>query len=486
MRLEQTPRTEQTVKISARLVTSSTILHLSADELESTINQEKNENPVLEVTEQTICLFCSTPLYGSSCTVCGRFTQNASSIDSQQQQCMLQEGSWEQPSYAFFYDNDNYGFADADNEDSYDPMARIPTNETLEEELLQQLMALISPEDASIAEQLVGNLNERGYLEISVTEIADYLQVPIQRVTTVLSQLQTLEPLGVGARDLRECLLIQFAAISEQQTPHPLAYALIDRYLKQWGHNQYTEIARQLHVPEREVRQTCQYIRNTLHPYPGYLYRSSHHDTPLGSGISYIHPDIIIRQGENGFEVELMEEKRYNFRIDTNYVLPGDHAEPLSSESSSDMQRYMYQNRDRAKFFVDCIHRRWRTLKRVAEIVINHQREFLEKGIRYLYPLTRAEVASILHLDEGTVSRATANKYALLPNGQLIPIAYFFDGSLRIKDMLHELIQAEDIHHRLSDEELARQLTARGIPLARRTITKYREEMGIGSSRERT
>jgi RNA polymerase sigma-54 factor len=149
------------------------------------------------------------------------------------------------------------------------------------------------------------------------------------------------------------------------------------------------------------------------------------------------------------------------------------------------VQNYMRQHNERAQFFVDCIQRRWRTLRRVTEFIVDYQRDFFEKGVRALRPLTRAEVAARLGLDEGTVSRATANKYALLPNGRLIPLADFFDGSLGIKDILRELIQSEHPKHRLSDDELARLLNERGIPMARRTVTKYREEMGIGSSRER-
>ncbi|GCE06477.1 RNA polymerase factor sigma-54 [Dictyobacter aurantiacus] len=484
MRLEQTPRTDQNVRISARLVTSSTILHLSADELERTINQEQTENPALQVTEQRICQFCSTPLYGPTCTVCGRITQNIPQMafaPETPRHTISADSPWEQQ--LFFYDSDNYGFNEADNDDAYDPMARIPTSETLVENLLHQLEALIPPEDAPIAEQLVGNLDSRGYLEIPVEEIARHLRVPLKRVTYVLGQLQTLEPVGFGARNPRECLLLQLTALKEQQEPPPLAEILIDRYLEQLGHNQFAEIARKLKVTEAEVRHASDYISAMLHPYPSYIYNSVNNDTPLGSSTSYIHPDIIIRKAENGFEVELMEEKRYNFRIETHYAGSG---EQVSSENNTDIQKYMYQNRDRAKFFVDCIRRRWRTLRQVAELVVSLQKDFLEKGtLFYLYPLTRAEVASILNLDEGTVSRATANKYALLPNGRLIPIAGFFDGSMRIKDMLRELIQAEKPCHRLSDEELAHILAERGIPLARRTVAKYREEMGIGSSRER-
>jgi RNA polymerase sigma-54 factor len=299
----------------------------------------------------------------------------------------------------------------------------------------------------------------------------------------VLRQLQTLEPRGIGARSPKECLLIQLYALSETDAPPPLTYALIDTYLDYLRRNQLPEIARQLKVSEQEVRHAWHYIRTTLHPYPAYLYRTDTHGIGLTNDAPYIHPDVIIRQSDTGFEIELIEEERYNFHVVRQYS--GHSAIAETCTNNSDFHRYMHSQKDRAKFFVDCINRRWKTLRRVVEIVINHQRAFLEKGIRYLRPLTRAEVAAQLHLDEGTVSRTTAGKYVLLPNGQLMALADFFDSSLGIKDRLRELIQAEDSHHRLSDEELARLLTAQGIPLARRTVTKYREEMGIGSSRTR-
>ncbi len=487
MRLDQSLKPQQTVRVSTKLVTSSTILHLSADELERTIHQEQAENPALEVTEQRICLFCSTPLYGPTCSVCGhsnRTTQplSVNDIDTYYDPAGLQ---WGQQT---FYDIDNYGFSDIDNEEMYDPLARISSGETLAEELLQQLTALVPSEDAPIAEQLVGNLNERGYLDIGLYEIAELLHVSIDRVEYVLNSLQMLEPAGIGARDLRECLLIQLRVLSEQSLPHPLAYALIDRYLDQLGHNHFQEIARRLKVTEQEVRQASQYIRTALHPYPAHVYQSMFNDTrfnPGTSDIPYIRPDVIIRRGENGLEVELMEEKRYHFRVEGQYQSPKIPAQLAPTAAQSD-HRYFHQNRDRAHFFVDCIQRRWQTLKRVAEMVVAIQHDFLEKGVRHLLPLTRADIAKYLRLDESTISRATANKYALLPNGHLMPIASFFDSSLTVKDQIRALIHNESNHHRLSDEEIARLLTTEGTHLARRTITKYREEMGIGSSRERS
>jgi RNA polymerase sigma-54 factor len=487
MRLEQTPRPDHALKVSTRLVTSSNILHLSADELEQIVNQEQTENPALEVIEYRVCLFCgTTPMCGQVCATCGHFSHQTQQVSTQTDLPRHDHDTLidDTQGYAqqIFYDIENA--ADGENDESDDPIMRIPTGETLEDALLQQLAAIISPDDADIAEQLVGNLNERGFLDVTPEEVASYLQTSLERVAYVLGQLQTLEPLGIGARSPKECLLIQLHALSKTDAPPPLTYPLIDTYLDHLGRNQLHEIARQLKVSEQEVRQAWHYIRTTFHPYPAYLYRTDTQGIIPTNDAPYIHPDVIIRQGDSGFEVELIEEERYKFHVARQY--PIHSAITDTSTNNTDFYHYTHSQKDRAKFFVECINRRWRTLRRVVEIVVDHQKAFLEKGIlRYLRPLTRAEVAAQLHLDEGTVSRTTASKYVLLPNGRLMPLADFFDSSLGVKDRLRELIEAEDPGHRLSDEELTHLLTAQGISLARRTVTKYREEMGICSSRAR-
>lgn len=481
MRLEPTPKPDHALRVSAKLVTSSTILHLSADELELTVTQEQIENPALEVYEQRICLFCGVLMQGTSCASCGNFSQTGSPTFSTNETVNSDEPQWNEQQQ---YTSDGYTWIESDEDDEFDPLARIPMGQTLAEVLLQQLESLISPDDALIAEQLVGNLNERGYLEISLSEIATYLAVPLERVMYVLSQLQTLEPLGIGARDLRECLLIQLQTLQAQKPEQALAALLIDRYLTRLGKGQFQEIARELKIPEPEVRQAAHYIRSTLNPYPAHSYTSDINTNRTGT--AYMRPDITIRAGENGYEVELIEEKRYQFRLSQSYQRHSIQALTQPNDATGvEVQRYVNHQAERARFFIDCMHRRWHTLKRVTELIVGYQREFLEKGVRFLRPLTRAEVATRLNLDEGTVSRATANKYALLPNGRLMPISDFFDGSLGLKDILRELIASEEPRHRFSDDELARLMSARGLPIARRTITKYREEMGIPSSRER-
>src|ERR1700694_1065215 len=308
MRLEPTPRPDHTLRVSARLITSSTILHLSSDELERAVTQEQMENPALDVSEKRVCLFCGSSLQGPFCANFGHFgqpTQPGCSTGETHQDDQPAEQQW---SEYHSYDIYDYRLNEYDDDDEFDPLARISVDQTLADTLLQQLDSLIAPEDALIAEQLVGNLNDRGYLDISAQEIADYLQAPVERVEYVLRQLQTLEPVGIGARDLRECLLIQLEALAEQEPPHPLAYALIDRHLDHLGKSHFPEIARVLKVPEQEVRQAAQYIRGNLNPFPAHAYQA---DTDNGATAAYTRPDIVIRRGESGFEVELIEEKRY-------------------------------------------------------------------------------------------------------------------------------------------------------------------------------
>jgi RNA polymerase sigma-54 factor len=479
MQLEPRPRPEHVQRVSAKLITSSNILHLSSDELERAVSQEQIENPSLEVHEQRICLFCGSRLYSQTCVVCGHFAQASTAASEGPINYDIPPGSSLNGQQNLF-DFDNYAFAEIDREDENDPLASIPTGETLAETLLQQLEALITPADEAIAEQLVGNLSERGYLEIDLEEVAHLLEVPLERVEYVLSQLHTLEPLGIGARNAPECLLIQLHALSEQETPPPLAFRLIDRYLSKIARGAFAEIARELRAPEHEVREAALYIRKKLYPFPALIYQGETFGARQGSEATFIRPDVIVRRGDAGFEVELIEKKRYAFSL--NNATAGSEASEIHR---AEMRRYIHHSGDRARFFIDCIQRRWQTLNAVAAFVVEHQRVFLERGVRYMRPLRRVDVALELGLDEGTVSRAVANKYALLPNGRLIPMSDFFDGSLGVKDMLRELIAGEERGRRLSDEELARLMQFQGIAMARRTVTKYREEMGIGSSRER-
>ncbi len=232
MRLEPTPRPDHVLRVSARLITSSTILHLSSDELEHALTQEQIENPTLDVRENRVCLLCGTPMYGATCPACGHFAQQMLETPP-----ILRRLPTSQSQSLSGLINRLFLISTI----TVLPMLMQRTSLISSHKFLSRLRLkrycsnnskpLITPDDAPIAEQLVGNLNEHGLLEASIEEIATVLNIPLTRVAYVLSQLQTLEPLGIGARDARECLLIQLQALSEQESPHPLAYALIDNYL---------------------------------------------------------------------------------------------------------------------------------------------------------------------------------------------------------------------------------------------------------------
>ncbi len=462
----QTLLPQQQVNISAKLIASIKILQLSAEELEQAIAQEVLEDPAFEVEEMSQCQRCGAQMQDGVCPTCG------GTVSTSQSDGMLE---WE--------DYSDPGLGGGEEED-FDPLARVEDAASLEEVLLWQMQAIIEPDDLPIAEYLIGSLDSHGYILTSVEEAAHILRVEVERVQRVLSLLQMQEPLGIGARDLRECLLIQLRWFREQGKPQPLAEELIAHHLGQVAERRYMDIARELHVPSSHVRQACQFIRRNLNPHPAHAHDPSAINF-FGGRVhtTLVRPDVVIRRTETGFEAEVVENKKYQFRINSTYQQLIATLDP--SQSSEEERQHIRQYVARAQFFIDCVRQRWETLKKISDALVDYQREFLEKGVRYLRPLTRGELADRVELHESTISRATANKFVLLPEGRTIPFDDFFDASLRAKDTLRELIEAEDAKHPLSDEELAARLADRGMNVARRTVAKYRESLHILPSRMR-
>jgi RNA polymerase sigma-54 factor len=454
------------VNISAKLIASIKILQLSAEELEQEIAQEALDNPAFEVEELGQCQRCGAQMKDGLCPTCGG-TVSTSQSDGVR--------DWD--------DFSDPGLVGGDDED-FDPLARVQDAASLQEVLLWQMQAIIDPADLPIAEYLIGSLDSHGYILTSVEEVARILRVEVERVQRVLSLLQMQEPVGIGARDPRECLLIQLRWFREQGKPQPLAEELVARYLPRLAERRFMEIAREIHVPSSHVREAWKFIRANLNPYPAHAFDSS--ATSFSGGrvhTTLVRPDVVIRRTETGFEAEVVENKKYQFRVNPTYRNLITALDP--AHSSEEDRQHIRQYTSRAQFFIDCIHQRWETLRKISDALVEYQYEFLEKGNRALRPLTRGELAEHVGLHESTISRATANKFVLLPEGRTIPFDDFFDGSLRAKDTLRELIDSEDPRHPFSDEELAALLAQRGMNVARRTVAKYRESMHILPSRLR-
>jgi RNA polymerase sigma-54 factor len=476
----QSPAAQQSLNISAKLIASIKILQCSAEELEQTIAHELAENPALELDELASCTRCGAALRSGLCPVCDRQVNDALHDPR------LDLAAWDDDYLPHGPD------LTAGDEADYDPLDFVRTGATLSDYLLRQLGSILDDEDLPIAEYLVGSLDSHGYVTVSVRETAETLRVSEQGVERVLSTLQSLNPPGIGARDLRECLLIQLRAFEDQGQLQSVARRLLESYLPELGEHHFVEIARDLGVTSTQVKQAWRFIRANLNPYPAHAFETD--GVPnlgvnaAGDRSTLVRPDLVIRRTDRGFEAEVVERRRFRFHMSPMYFslyrqTRGGAA--LQGDMNERDRQHVRDYSSRARFFMDCVRQRWETLSTIGSALIVYQYDFLDRGVRFLRPLTRGELAEHVQLHESTVSRATANKFVLLPDGRTIPFDDFFDGSLAAKDMLRELIASENPRKPYSDEELAGLLNGRGLPLARRTVAKYREALSILPSRLR-
>jgi RNA polymerase sigma-54 factor len=291
-----------------------------------------------------------------------------------------------------------------------------------------------------------------------------------------------MEPIGVGARDVRECLLIQLAYVEAQGIYQPYAREIISRYLPQLSEHKYGQIASQLGITSEMVHQVSEFIKRNLNPYPARGYLGTH----LGAGgdvehVGHVMPDVIITRrpifGGYQYDVEVVESKRFYLHVSSSYSQLYGEVSGRHSILTEDERRHIQQYVSRAKLFIANINQRRQTLSKITRCLVDMQKDYLDKGIRALRPLTRAKVATELGMHESTVSRATAAKFVMLPNREVIPFSNFFVANLSVKDVIKDLIVHELTP--LTDQELADMLSDRGIQVARRTVAKYREQLGI-------
>jgi len=468
---------------SPSLIQFTEILQLSGMELQNLIQQAVAENPALELVETALCQTCGEPLLASGrCFRC----QRGERADASCPACgdpLRADGTclrcWRGDNLA---DDAARALAEPEDErDALDVLTSVADQRSLHEHLLAELSMVLDDADMPIAEYLVGELDDRGFIEMPLDLVARSLGVDLARVERVLAALQAVGPLGLGARTVQECLLIQLDRWAESGVTSPLARDLVTHHLEALGRGQFGQLARQLGVPQDDVVAARDFIRSHLRPYP------MADEGDLGSwesreGVGTIAPDVIVRPGRGGegFDVEVIESQRYRLSISPLYHTlvaqiesgPGGRG-GLSSQDGAHIQTQVQRGRQLLAHIRD----RRETMQRVTAYVMARQTAFLRHGPRHLAPLTRAEVAEALGLHESTVSRATAGKYVLLPNRQIVPYGMFFKAALSVQDVLRELVAAE--RRPLTDTELANALASRGYKIARRTVAKYREQMGI-------
>lgn len=314
--------------------------------------------------------------------------------------------------------------------------------------LLRAVRLEIDAADGPIAERLIDSLDEHGFLDRSCAQLATELDADEAAVTRVLGAIRAVGPPGVGARGVAECLLLQLDALGVRDE---LARAVIADHLPALARGHFNSIAQALGASRDRVEAVLELIRERLRPYPAF-----DGNAPLVT--SYVVPDLVVREQDGTFAVELVEPALTRLAVR--------HSDGADASVS------------RARSFLAQLQDRWSTLRRVAELAVERQREFLLRGETGLRPLTRAEVALELGLHESTVSRAVADKHALLPDGTIVPLARFFGVSGGVDGALRGLLEAAG--GACSDQQLADWLGEAGYRIARRTVAKHRARLGYG------
>ena len=475
LELRQQLKLTQQLIMTPQLQMAIKLLQLSRLELMDTIRQELEENPALEEVLETPG---EEPLGQAMEEAPAPPTELAPTQEVTIQEKVHDEIDWS----GFLEDFTTPSRVTVEREDQEAPKyeAFVTRKESLNDHLLWQFLMTKPPlEDERVASLIIGNLNKDGYLEVSVEEIATAGDAPVEKVETILKLLQTFDPVGVCARDLKECLLIQARYIGVQDT---IVTDIISDHLPNLEKKNYKAICKALKVTLEAVVTAVGVIK-AMEPRPG---REFSDDTP-----QYITPDIYVYKMDNDFVILLNDDGMPKLRVNSLFKRSVSRGRRIANEAED----YIHDKMRSAAWLIKSIHQRQKTIYRVMESIMRFQREFFEKGIAHLKPMVLRDVAQDIGMHESTISRVTTNKYAYTPQG-IFELKYFFNSSIRcdvggtiasasVMDKIRQLIAAEDPKRPHSDDKIAQLLEQQNIHIARRTVAKYREMMRVLPSNKR-
>jgi RNA polymerase sigma-54 factor len=457
---------EQTQKLimTPELRQAITVLQLSSLELGMYIEQQLQENPLLELKDESQ----------------ESFEANATQVE--EGDAPDSPGEFDIDWQEYFHDSSDLGLPRAEkapdqSEYSYENFVRqVPT---LSEHLFFQLsLSRCGPREKLVGEYLIGNIDGHGYLQVTAEEASRSLGVSVEEVERVLSVIQTFDPMGVGARSLEECLLIQADQLGLNDS---LLRQVIKEHLVDLAKGKIGKMAQVLGVTVQDVQRAADIIR-TLDPKPGRNFGNPN-DT------RYIVPDVVLEKVGNEYVILINDNSVPRITINSAYRAV------LNKNADSKTRRFVESKLNAAAWLLRSIEQRRLTLYKVANCLVELQRDFLDRGVKYLKPLNLKKVADLVGLHESTVSRATSNKYIQTPQG-VLEMKYFFSSGLSstagssvsaesIKKMLQEIVSAEDAKDPYNDQKIAEMLKRLEINISRRTVAKYRDELGIAPIRKR-
>ena len=476
LQLKQSLSLSQQLIMTPQLQQAIKLLQLSRLELLETITQEMETNPLLD--EQAP---------GDSDSDNNEITEDvpASSDEQDTKEVRIEEDArndevdWE--SYLSEY---NTGWADTPYQGKEAPAFENMNQEktSLNSHLMWQLsLSHLNEKQREIGIQIIGNIDDDGYLQITIEELIESTGSNEEEILYTLETIQNFDPVGVGARDTRECLLIQARFQNLEGT---VVEKMIMEHMDNLENKRYDKIAKNLSISIPEVLSAVEIITN-LEPKPGRLYNED--DT------IYISPDIYVFKVGDDYEIVLNEDGLPKLKINNYYK------EILNDNDSSDTdektKEYILDKMKSAAWLIKSIHQRQRTIYKVTESIVQFQRKFFDHGVTHLKPLVLRDVAEHIQMHESTISRVTTNKYVHTPQG-VFELKYFFNSAINsmegdsiasesVKEHIRNIIKSEDKSRPYSDQEVADLLKNHNIDVARRTVAKYRETLGILPSRKR-
>jgi len=487
--LQLSQRLTQSLVLAPQLQQSLALLQAPTLELKALVEQELQQNPVLEeISEQEMDLREKSP--GSDETETPTTPDFAEPPEDVKFDITTERGA-DDPVDDFQAEFEKLVQMDQDWRDHFSQTNIVSRSSaedeekrefmfnsiTVEASLAQHLMEQVrdtslGDDDRAIAELLIGNIDDYGFLMATVEELAAANNLPAEKVLQVLEVIQSFEPVGVGARDLRECLMLQLERVGKQET---IEYRIIRDHMEALGKRKIPEIARGTGQSVDDIQEALARI-GRLEPRPGRAF--------LPVVEQYVAPEVFVVKNGDDFIVTTNDEQIPHLRISNVYK------DLMSAgENNAEVKNYIREKIRAGKFLIKSLHQRQTTICNIGKEIVKRQREFMEKGVAHLKPMTMSQVADVVGVHETTVSRAVSGKYIETPQG-VFEMKYFFTAGLQnangenlsntsVKDMIAEIFKAEDTAKPLSDQEVVKMLTAKGINIARRTVAKYRDELGI-------
>ena len=470
--LRQQLKLTQQLIMTPQLQMAIKLLQLSRLELMETIQQELEENPALEETVESTA---DEPADDASDTPA---SEPSATKEVSVEEKIREDIDWS--NYIDEYNTPSRVSFEAEARDTPSFESFTAAKQSLSDHLLWQLMMTgPDPESEKIGSLIVGNLDKDGYLDISIEELCSTSGCDAEKVEAVLTQMQSMDPVGVCARDLKECLLIQARYFDLDQT---LITQIIENHLNNLENKNYKAIARALKISLDDVISAVNIIKG-LEPKPA---RQFSDEEP-----HYIIPDIYVYKFEEDFVIMLNDDGMPKLRVNALYK----KAVNRDGDISDTAKEYIQDKLRSATWLIRSIHQRQKTIYRVMESIVRFQRDFFDKGIAYLKPMVLRDVAQDIGMHESTISRVTTNKYAYTPQG-LYELKYFFNSSISrihgeaiasasVQEKIRQIIDSEDPKKPYSDSKISELLKEANIDIARRTVAKYREMMNVLPSSKR-